>query len=60
MTAIFGRMATYSGKMVTWQEAMASELKLTSDAEDWDGAAPVKPDADGYYPVAVPGISKAV
>ena len=60
LTAILGRMATYSGKLVTWEDAMASQLKLTSDAEDWNGEAPVKPDADGRYPVAVPGISKAV
>jgi myo-inositol 2-dehydrogenase / D-chiro-inositol 1-dehydrogenase len=60
LTAILGRMATYSGKLVTWEEAMASQLQLTSDAEDWNGAAPVKPDENGFYPVAVPGISKAV
>ena len=60
LTAILGRMATYSGKVVTWEDAMSSQLQLTSDAETWDGAAPVRPDSDGRYPVAVPGISKAV
>jgi len=60
MTAILGRMATYSGKLVTWEEALSSQLQLTTDAEDWNAAAPVKADADGRYPVAVPGISKAV
>jgi len=28
MTAIFGRMATYSGKLVTWDEAVKSDLTL--------------------------------
>ncbi|MDH5399644.1 MAG: Gfo/Idh/MocA family oxidoreductase [Cyclobacteriaceae bacterium] len=57
MTAIMGRMATYSGKLITWEEALNSnqtlapvELGLT-----WDSKPPVMPDADGLYPIPVPG-----
>jgi myo-inositol 2-dehydrogenase/D-chiro-inositol 1-dehydrogenase len=60
LTAILGRMATYSGKLVSWDEALASQLKMTTDAEDWNAAAPVMPDGEGFYAVAVPGLSKAV
>jgi myo-inositol 2-dehydrogenase / D-chiro-inositol 1-dehydrogenase len=56
MTAILGRMATYSGKMVEWDEALNSKLALVPDnLTDWNSVPPVVPDQDGWYPVAVPG-----
>ena len=59
MTAILGRMATYSGQRVTWDEAMASDLQLVpDDLTDFSSPPPVLPDKDGRYPVAVPGVSK--
>ena len=36
MTAILGRMATYSGKVVTWDEAIKSELDLSPEDLAWD------------------------
>jgi predicted dehydrogenase len=61
MTAIMGRMATYSGKMVEWDEAINSKLQLVPDGPfDWNTVPPVVPDADGWYPVAVPGKTVAV
>lgn len=55
MTAILGRMATYSGKVVEWDEAMTSNLKLVPDIRNWQDTPPVMPDDEGWYPVAVPG-----
>jgi hypothetical protein len=60
MTAILGRMATYSGKVVTWDEAFNSNIALTTDAESWDAAAPVSPDEEGRYAVAIPGKTRVV
>jgi predicted dehydrogenase len=61
LTAIMGRMATYSGKMVTWDQAMNSKLQLVPDGPlDWNSAPPVLPDADGWYPVARPGTTVAL
>ena len=60
MTAILGRMATYSGQIVKWDEAMQSTESMTVDAEEWDAAAPVQPDADGRYAIAIPGVTKVV
>jgi myo-inositol 2-dehydrogenase / D-chiro-inositol 1-dehydrogenase len=57
MTGILGRMATYSGKVVTWDEAIASNQQLTVDAETWDAPSRTQPDASGRYPVAVPGVT---
>ena len=56
MTAIMGRMATYTGQMITWEDAMNSQEKLAQDnINSWDAEPPVTPNSDGTYPVAVPG-----
>jgi predicted dehydrogenase len=60
MTAILGRMATYSGVQVEWDDAINSQIDTFPKVLGWDAEAPVKPDADGHYPVAVPGVTKAV
>ena len=59
MTAILGRMATYSGKIVRWDEAISSDLNLMPKRFAWDAEAPVKPDKDGLYACAMPGVTKA-
>lgn len=63
MVGILGRMAAESGKEVTWNEALASDLILAPNLEQWDSLddpAPVQPDEDGNYPVAMPGFTKAL
>ena len=51
MTSILGRMATYSGKMIQWDEALASNLALVPRAYAWDAAPPTVPDENGRYPI---------
>ncbi|REL39045.1 gfo/Idh/MocA family oxidoreductase [Rhodohalobacter sp. SW132] len=58
LAAIMGRMATYSGQMITWEEAMNSDAQLMPDYVAWDMEPPVLPDENGYYPVPVPGVSR--
>jgi len=58
LTAVMGRMATYSGQMITWDEALNSDAQLMPDYVGWDMEPPVLPDENGYYPVPVPGVSK--
>jgi myo-inositol 2-dehydrogenase/D-chiro-inositol 1-dehydrogenase len=60
MTAIFGRMATYSGKMLEWNRAIGSELSLAPKEYAWDAEPPVVRGPDGRYPVAVPGLTQVV
>jgi hypothetical protein len=60
MTAILGRNATYSGKVVTWDEALNSEINLMPNTLAWDAMPKVLPNADGYYPFAVPGKTKVI
>ncbi len=59
MTAILGRMAAYSAKVVTWDEAVNSQLDLTPKKLAWDAETLVKPGADGLYACAIPGVTKA-
>lgn len=58
MTSILGRMATYSGQIIDWDKAINSGLDLHPKVYAWDAAPPVLPDANGYYPVAVPGVTR--
>jgi predicted dehydrogenase len=55
MTAILGRMATYSGLIVTWDDAMKSDTDLQPTRYAWDAQPQVKPGPDGLYPCAMPG-----
>jgi predicted dehydrogenase len=62
MAGILGRMAAESGKMITWEQAMASDIVLAPDLDRYtmDSDPPVKPDAQGNYPVAMPGKTKVL
>jgi predicted dehydrogenase len=55
MTAIFGRMATYSGKMLEWDKALNSSVNLFPDKLAFDAMPKVLPDANGMYKLPVPG-----
>ena len=60
LTAVLGRMATYSGQVVTWEDAVNSTLDLAPDNfKSINDPAPAQPDADGNYVVAMPGLTKA-
>ena len=58
LTAIMGRMATYSGQVITWEQALNSDLKIVPDNLTWDSKAPVLPDENGRYAIPMPGITK--
>jgi hypothetical protein len=60
MTSILGRMCTYSGQMIEWEKALASEVSLQPKEYNFKTDPPVMPNADGYYAIAVPGLSKVV
>ncbi|MEM9846584.1 MAG: Gfo/Idh/MocA family oxidoreductase, partial [Bacteroidota bacterium] len=60
MTALMGRMATYSGQMIEWDEALNSTMSLMPKTLAFDAQPPVLPNANGYYPVAIPGETKVI
>ena len=52
---IMGTMAAYTGKEVSWEEALNSTTALAINPKSWDEAAPLQPDQDGEYEVFRPG-----
>ena len=60
LMGVMGRMATYTGQIITWEQALNSQENLVPDNLTWDTPPPVLPDADGWYPVAVPGTTEPV
>lgn len=58
MTSILGRLATYSGQIIEWDKAINSGLDIHPKVYAFDATPPIVPNSDGFYPVAVPGVSK--
>ena len=57
MTAIFGRMATYSGRPVVWEQALNSTVTVMPERIAWDAMPPTVPDENGEYPIPTPGVT---
>jgi myo-inositol 2-dehydrogenase/D-chiro-inositol 1-dehydrogenase len=60
LMAVMGRMATYSGKTVTWDEALNSRLVLAPDTLAWDALPRSRPDPNGVYAIPMPGSAVAL
>ncbi len=57
LTAIMGRVAAYTGQIVSWEQALNSERSLAhvDSLISLDDQPPVLPGPDGCYPAALPG-----
>ncbi len=60
MTALLGRMACYSGQMLEWDAALNGQKDLFPERLAWDAPPKVLPDAKGYYPRALPGVTEVL
>jgi predicted dehydrogenase len=58
MTAIMGRMATYSGQVLDWDQLLNSGVSVMPKEFDWNAMPPSIPDDNGYYPIPAPGKTK--
>jgi len=58
LVEIIGRASVHSGKTITWDKALASNFQFYPkiDTLDLDTPAPVQADAQGRYPVPIPGV----
>ena len=56
-TTLMGRAATHTGIEVTWNDMMNSSFQFCDPPEtlNYDSTVPVKPDAEGHFPVPSPG-----
>ncbi len=59
MVGIMGQLTCYTGREVTWEQLRASDFHYPPKPEDVkaDMEPPVKPDANGIYPVYTPGVT---
>ncbi|MHB8970346.1 MAG: Gfo/Idh/MocA family protein [Pirellulaceae bacterium] len=57
MTAVLGRMATYSGVVVKWEDAVEKGPQESPEVIAWDAKPRTLPGEDGFYPFAIPGVS---
>lgn len=57
MTAVLGRMATYSGRVIRWDEAVERGVDEAPGIENYtmETDPPVMPDEHGQYPIIFPG-----
>lgn len=57
LAAIMGRAACHMGRIITWEEAMASKFMFCPniDTLNENSEPPVRPDAQGRYPAPVAG-----
>ncbi len=53
LMAILGRMATYTGQKITWEQALNSHEDLSPSTYDWNAKPPVSE-------IAIPGMTKLV
>ena len=60
LLAIMGREAGYTGQKITWEQMNQSQQDLSPKQYSFDAPPPILPDAEGKYPVAVPGFTKFV
>lgn len=60
LTAIMGRLATYSGKVIERDEVLNSKTALVPSSYTWDGRPPTVPDENGFYPIPIPGATNVV
>ena len=60
LTAIMGRMATYTGKEITWEQALNSQQVLVPNDLSWNSTPPTLPDSNGRYSIPKPGQTKLI
>jgi predicted dehydrogenase len=60
MVAVLGQMVCYNGRQMTWDEALNSKYRAGPENVTWDMPAPTQPDANGIYPIPLPGLTKSV
>jgi hypothetical protein len=53
LMAMLGRMATYTGQEISWEQALNSQQRLMPERVDWDSKFDVPP-------LPIPGITKLI
>jgi predicted dehydrogenase len=62
LATLMGRMATHTGRYVTWDEAMNSNFEFIADVDNMseNTPAPLQAGSDGMYAAPQPGLTKEI
>jgi predicted dehydrogenase len=62
VAALMGRMATHTGKYVTWDQTLNSNFQFVQDIDrmTFDTPAPIHEGPDGIYPCPRPGLTNEI
>ena len=58
LMALMCTQCSYTGRVITWDEAMNSQQRSVPERLAMDAPPPVLPDAHGRYPIPVPGVTE--
>jgi predicted dehydrogenase len=58
LTAILGRMSTYSGQVLSYDKVLNSGISIMPKEFSFTAQPPVLPDSEGIYAAAIPGVTK--
>ena len=62
MTSVLGRMAAYSGQVIKWADALASNISVApvEKFHSFSDTPPVVPNDDLTYAIPTPGVTKVL
>lgn len=58
LMAIMATWASYTGQVITWDDAMQSNHVLAPETFSFEADPPTRPDAQGNYPLPFPGVTR--
>jgi hypothetical protein len=58
MMGIMAREACYTGKKITWDDLLKSDMSYRPSSYDWDGTPWNMPDEQGRFKISVPGVGR--
>jgi hypothetical protein len=58
LLALMSTWCSHTGQEITWEQALNSKKQANPKRYAFDADPPAQPDADGNYPIAVPGVTK--
>ena len=58
MLALMAQYVCHTGQELTWQQVVDSKLSTELPRYGWDVAPPIRPEKNGEYKIAVPGMTR--
>jgi hypothetical protein len=55
--ALLSQFVCHTGKELTWEQVVNSKASVELDRYGWDIEPPIKPNENGEYDIAIPGLT---